>query len=126
MSLNFKIPLILSFLFISACSEFKAPENQEQEPITAETSMTAAYGGYLHFTKGCIIVRPEGEKGVQLAILGDQVISDFTKNTLVYEGKKYTEGDYIRVGGGGVADSAEFKKKHNLSECSSLEIFVPN
>lgn len=89
--------------------------------------MTAALDGYLHFTDNCIIVRPEGEKGTQLAILGDQVISDLTENSLVYQGKKYTEGDYIRVGGGGVVgDSDAFKKERNLDKCSDLEIFIPN
>ena len=44
----------------------------------------------------------------------------------MYQGKKYTEGDYIEVGGGGVGDSATFKKKHNLSECDGLEVFIPN
>ncbi|MGP5273946.1 hypothetical protein ACTXLK_11590 [Psychrobacter faecalis] len=127
MSHNFKMSLILPFLFISSCSQFEANEKQEQEPITVQTSMTAALDGYLHFTDNCIIVRPEGEKGTQLAILGDQVISDLTENSLVYQGKKYTEGDYIRVGGGGVVgDSDAFKKERNLDKCSDLEIFIPN
>lgn len=126
MSHNFKMSLILSFLFISSCSQFEANEKQEQEPITAQTSMTAAFDGYLHFTDNCIIVRPKGEKGVQLAILGNQVISDLTENSLVYQGKKYTEGDHIRVGGGGVGDNDTFKKERNLDECSGLEIFIPN
>ncbi len=126
MSHDFKMSLILAFLFLSSCSQFEANEKQEQEPIIGQATMTAAFDGYLHFTDNCIIVRPEGEKGVQLAILGDQVISDLTENSLVYEGKKYTEGNYIRVGGGGVGDSAAFKKEHNLNECSDLEIFIPN
>lgn len=126
MSHNFKMLLILSFLFLSSCSQFEANEKQVQEPIIAQASMIAAFDGYLHFTDNCIIVRPEGEKGVQLAILGDQVISDLTENSLVYQGKKYTEGDYIRVGGGGVGDSAAFKKERNLDKCSGLEIFIPN
>ena len=128
---NFKVPLILSFLLISSCSQFDSNSKQEQisdaEPIPAEASMTASYNGYLHFTEDCIIVRPEGEKGVQLAILGNKVISDLTNNSLVYQGKRYTEGDYIQVGGGGpVGDSATFKKEHHLSECGRLEIFIPN
>ena len=127
MSPNFRMSLILSFLFISSCSQFEANEKQEQEPIIAQTSMTAALGGYLHFTDNCIIVRAkDGGEGVQLAILGDEVISDLTENSLVYQGKKYTESDYIRVGGGYVNYSAAFKKEHNLGECSGLEIFIPN
>ena len=119
--------LILSFLFVSSCSQLEPNEKQAQEPITAQASMTAALGGYLHFTDSCVTVSSkDGEEGTQLAILGDQVISDLTKNTLVYEGKKYSEGDYIRVGGGYVDDSAAFKKERNLDECSGLEIFIPN
>ena len=115
---------------MSSCSQFNSNSEQERtsdaEPLTGKDSMIAAYNGNLHFDEDCIIVRPEGEKGVQLAILGDQVISDLTENSLVYEGKKYTEGNYIRVGGGGVGDSAAFKKEHNLNECSDLEIFIPD
>ena len=121
---------MLSFLFISSCSQFEA--NGKQEQILEEDiimSMTAALDGYLHFTDRCVIVNAEdGEEaeGTQLAILGNQIISNLTENTLVYQGKKYTEGDYIRVGGGYVDDSATFKKKHNLSECDGLEVFIPN
>ena len=125
--------LTLSFLFITSCSQFEANGKQEQileeDIITAEASMTAALDGYLHFTDRCIIVNAkDGEEaeGTQLAILGNEVISEVTNNSLVYQGKKYTEGDYIRVGGGYVDDSATFKKKHNLSECDGLEIFIPN
>lgn len=121
--------LILSFLFISSCSQFEANGKKEQEPITAEASMTAALDGYLHFTDRCVIVNSkDGEEGegTQLAILGNQIISNLTENTLVYEGKKYTEGDYIRLGGGYVDDSATFKKEHSLDECSGLEVFTPN
>ena len=123
--------LTLSFLFITSYSQFEANGKQErileEEIITAEASMTAALDGYLHFSKGCIIVRPKGEKGIQLAILGNEIISEVTNNSLVYQGKKYTEGDYIRVGGGGVVnDVSTFKKKHNLNECGGLEVFIPN
>ena len=130
MFLNFKAPIILSFLIMSSCSQFDSNPKQEQisdaEPITGTASMIALYSGNLHFNEDCIIVRPEGEKGIQLAILGNEVISEVTNNSLVYQGKKYTEGDYIEVGGGGVGDSATFKKKHNLSECDGLEVFIPN
>ena len=130
MFLNFKTPIILSFLLMSSCSQFDSNPKQEQisdaEPITGTASMIALYSGNLHFNEDCIIVRPEGEKGIQLAILGNEVISEVTNNSLVYQGKKYTEGDYIEVGGGGVGDSATFKKKHNLSECDGLEVFIPN
>lgn len=115
---------------MSSCSQFDSNPKQEQisdaEPITGTASMIALYSGNLHFNEDCIIVRPEGEKGIQLAILGNEVISEVTNNSLVYQGKKYTEGDYIEVGGGGVGDSATFKKKHNLSECDGLEVFIPN
>lgn len=124
---NIKIPLMLSFLFISSCSQFE--NNGKQEQILEEEivmSMTAALNGYLHFTDRCVVVNAENGEGTQLAILGNQIISNLTENTLVYQGKKYTEGDYIRVGGGYVDDSATFKKKHNLSECDGLEVFVPN
>ena len=129
MSHDFKMLLILSFLFLSSCSEFEA--NGKQEQILEEeiiTSMTAALDGYLHFTEDCIIVSSkDGEESTQLAILGDQVISDLTENSLVYQGKKYTESDYIRVGGGGVVnDVSTFKKKHNLNKCGGLEVFIPN
>lgn len=118
---------ILPLLFISSCSQFESNDNQEQEPITGKDFMIAAYSGNLHFDEDCIIVRPEGEKGIQLAILGNEVISEVTNNSLVYQGKKYTEGDYIEVGGGGVVnDVSTFKKKHNLSECDGLEVFIPN
>lgn len=128
MSHNFKMLLILSFLFLSSCSQFEANEKQEQEPIIAQASMTAALNGYLHFTENCVIVSSkDGGESTQLAILGDQVISDLTENSFVYQGKKYTEGDYIQVGGGGVVnDISTFKKKHNLNECGGLEVFVPN
>lgn len=130
MSHNFKMLLILSFLFLSSCSQFEANEKQEQisdtEPITGKAFMIALYSGNLHFNEDCIIVRPEGEKGIQLAILGNEVISEVTNNSLVYQGKKYTEGDYIEVVGGGVGDNVAFKKEHNLGECSGLEIFIPN
>lgn len=130
MFLNFRAPIILSFLLMSSCSQFDSNPKQEQisdaEPITGTASMIALYSGNLHFNEDCIIVRPEGEKGIQLAILGNEVISEVTNNSLVYQGKKYTEGDYIEVGGGGVGDSATFKKKHNLSECDGLEVFIPN
>ena len=126
MSHNYKMLLLLSFLFLSSCSQFEANEKQEQEPIIAQASMTALYSGNLHFNEDCIIVRPEGEKGIQLAILGNEVISEVTNNSLVYQGKKYTEGDYIEVVGGGVGDNVAFKKEHNLGECSNLEVFIPN
>ena len=116
---------------MSSCSQFDSNPKQEQisdaEPITVTASMIALYSGNLHFNEDCIIVRPEGEKGIQLAILGNEVISEVTNNSLVYQGKKYTEGDYIQVGGGVVVnDVSTFKKKHNLNECGGLEVFVPN
>ena len=115
---------------MSSCSQFDSNAEQEKtsdaEPITGKDSMIAAYNGNLHFDEDCIIVRPKGEKGIQLAIPKNEVISEVTNNSLVYQGKKYTEGDYIEVGGGGVGDSATFKKKHNLSECDGLEVFIPN
>ena len=41
----------------------------------------------------------------------------------MYKGKKYTEGDYIQVSGGGVVnDISTFKKEHNLDECFGLEV----
>ena len=114
-----------------SCSQSDPNAEQEQtsdaEPITGKDSMTAAYNGNLNFDEDCIIVRPEGEKGIQLAILGNEVISEVTNNSLVYQGKKYTEGDYIQVSGGVVVnDVATFKKKYNLNECGGLEVFVPN
>lgn len=122
MFLNFKAPIILSVLLISSCSQFDSNPKQEQisdaEPITGTASMIALYSGNLHFNEDCIIVRPEGEKGIQLAIPKNEVISEVTNNSLVYQGKKYTEGDYIQVSGGVVVnDVSTFKKKHNLSEC---------
>ena len=116
---------------MSSCSQFDSNPKQEQisdaEPITGTASMIALYSGNLHFNEDCIIVRPEGEKGIQLAILGTKVISDVTKNSLMYKGKKYTEGDYIQVSGGGVVnDISTFKKEHNLDECFGLEVFIPN
>ena len=131
MFLNFKAPIILSVLLISSCSQFDSNPKQEQisdaEPITGTASMIALYSGNLHFNEDCIIVRPEGEKGIQLAIPKNEVISEVTNNSLVYQGKKYTEGDYIQVSGGVVVnDVSTFKKKHNLSECDGLEVFVPN
>ncbi|PKH64437.1 hypothetical protein CXF61_11540 [Psychrobacter sp. 4Dc] len=131
MFLNFKAPIILSVLLISSCSQFDSNPKQEQisdaEPITGTASMIALYSGNLHFNEDCIIVRPEGEKGIQLAIPKNEVISEVTNNSLVYQGKKYTEGDYIQVSGGVVVnDVSTFKKKHNLSECDGLEVFIPN
>ena len=131
MFLNFKAPIILSVLLISSCSQFDSNPKQEQisdaEPITGTASMIALYSGNLHFNEDCIIVRPEGEKGIQLAIPKNEVISEVTNNSLVYQGKKYTEGDYIQVSGGVVVnDVSTFKKKHNLNECGGLEVFVPN
>ena len=115
---------------MSSCSQFNSDSKQEQildeEPMNGKIFETALYSGNLNFNENCIIVRPKGEKGIQLAILGNEVISEVTNNSLVYQGKKYTEGDYIEVGGGGVGDSATFKKKHNLSECDGLEVFIPN
>ena len=122
--------MILSFLIMSSCSQFNSDSKQEQildeEPMNGKIFETALYSGNLNFNENCIIVRPKGEKGIQLAILGNEVISEVTNNSLVYQGKKYTEGDYIQVGGGGVGDSATFKKKHNLDECFGLEVFIPN
>lgn len=131
MFLNFKAPIILSFLIMSSCSQFDSNAEQEKtsdaEPITGKDSMIAAYNGNLHFDEDCIIVRPKGEKGIQLAIPKNEVISEVTNNSLVYQGKKYTEGDYIQVSGGVVVnDVSTFKKKHNLNECGGLEVFVPN
>ncbi len=130
MFLNFKASIILSFLLMSSCSQFDSNSKQEQisdeEPITGKAFMIALYSGNLHFDEDCIIVRPKGEKGIQLAIPKNEVISEVTNNSLVYQGKKYTEGDYIQVSGGGVGDSVAFKKEHNLNECSGLEIFIPN
>ena len=116
---------------MSSCSQFDSNAEQEKtsdaEPITGKDSMIAAYNGNLHFDEDCIIVRPKGEKGIQLAILGNKVISDVTKNSLMYKGKKYTEGEYIQVSGGGVVnDISTFKKEHNLDECFGLEVFIPN
>ena len=131
MFLNFKAPIILSVLLISSCSQFDSNPKQEQisdaEPITGTASMIALYSGNLNFNENCIIVRPKGEKGIQLAIPKNEVISEVTNNSLVYQGKKYTEGDYIQVSGGVVVnDVSTFKKKHNLSECDGLEVFIPN
>lgn len=123
--------MILSFLIMSSCSQFNSDSKQEQildkEPMNGKIFETALYSGNLNFNENCIIVRPKGEKGIQLAILGNKVISDVTKNSLMYKGKKYTEGDYIQVSGGGVVnDISTFKKEHNLDECFGLEVFIPN
>ena len=119
--------MILSFLIMSSCSQFNSDSKQEQildeEPMNGKIFETALYSGNLNFNENCIIVRPKGEKGIQLAILGNKVISDVTKNSLMYKGKKYTEGDYIQVSGGGVVnDISTFKKEHNLDECFGLEV----
>ena len=57
---------------MSSCSQFDSNPKQEQisdaEPITGTASMIALYSGNLNFNENCIIVRPEGEKGIQLAI----------------------------------------------------------
>lgn len=117
---------------MSSCSQFESKPKQEQvseaKPIIATTSLTAAYEGYLHFTGDCVVIKSQGgEGGVQLPMLDDGVMSDFTANSLVYKGKKYTEGDYIRIGGGIVSNDVDtFRKKHNLKECGGLDIFIPN
>ena len=119
---------------MSSCSQFESKPKPKQEqvseakPIIAATSLTAAYEGYLHFTGDCVVIKSQGgEGGVQLPMLDDGVMSDFTANSLVYKGKKYTEGDYIRIGGGIVPNDIDiFRKKHNLKECGGLDIFIPN
>ena len=130
---NLKIALILSFLLISSCSQVESISGQDQtsneEPIVAETSMTATNYGYLHFTDNCVMLGPRAGEEVdstQLVILGENIVVNLIEGSLVYEGKKYMEGDYILLGGGYVQDSAAFKKEHNLNECGGLEVFIPN
>lgn len=126
--------MLLSFFLMSSCSQFESKPKQEQvlegKPIIIKTSLTAAYEGYLHFTGDCVVIKSQrggGGGGVQLPMLDDGVMSDFTANSLVYKGKKYTEGDYIRIGGGIVSNDIDtFRKKHNLKECGGLDIFIPN
>ena len=118
--------MLFPFLIYS-CSQFKPKQEQtsEEKPIIAKTSLGAAYEGYLHFAGDCVVVKPKGGIGVQLPMLEDGVMSDFTANSLVYKGKKYTEGDYIQIAGGIVSNDIDiFRKKHNIKECEGLDIFI--
>jgi len=97
----------------------------EKEKPKHPSGMVASLVGHLEFRENCIVVIAEGGDIEQPVFPSYSVSWDEATNTLIYESKRYKDGDPISLTGGGVNESFfGAQEKVYLPECPNSSLFV--
>lgn len=95
------------------------------KPNEIPTCMAAALSGRLKVHGSCLVIA-NGNDYTQPIFEKSSINWDESSKTLTFQGKKYKEGDEIRVGGGGLPTDETYPKKMNMGipECGNAHLFL--
>lgn len=97
----------------------------ESEKPDHPSGMLAGLDGHLEIRENCIVVVSEGGYIAQPVFLSYSVSWDEASNTLIYDSKRYKDGDPISLTGGGVNEKIfRAQEKVYLPECPNSSLFV--
>ena len=95
------------------------------KPNEIPTCMAAALSGRLKVQGSCLVIA-NGNDYTQPIFEKSSINWDEASKTLTFEGKKYKEGDEIRVGGGGLPTDETYPKKMSMGipDCPNSHLFL--
>lgn len=95
------------------------------KPNEIPTCMAAALSGRLKVQGSCLVIA-NGNDYTQPIFEKSSINWDEASKTLTFQGKKYKEGDEIRVGGGGLPTDETYPKKMNMGipDCPNSHLFL--